>query len=255
MRIFVRDTHRSSGELAARKLGAALRRRPNPTLGVATGGSPLGIYGAFASGVGIDGIDLSEIRAFALDEYVDLAADHPERYANVIDREITTRIGLSPMNVLVPDGMAADLAVAAATYEKAIEDAGGIDAQILGIGRNGHIGFNEPGSSLGSRTRVVALTDATRTANARFFDGIQYVPTRAITQGVGTIMRAQTIVLVAHGEEKAEAVRQVAEGAVSSRWPGSVLQMHPDVTMILDESAASRLDLLDQYQAEARLLG
>lgn len=250
MLIRICDDPRRAGAIAAMTIGAALRRRENPVLGVATGSSPIAIYLALADGVGMKGVDTARLHAFALDEYVGTAADHPERYANVVDREVTRRLGLDPANVAVPDGAAADLSEAAGRYEAAIVAAGGVDVQILGIGRNGHIGFNEPGSSLASHTRVVALAPATRAANARFFDGTDEVPTHALTQGIGTIMQARSIVLVAQGEAKAEAVRQVAEGGVSSTWPGSVLQTHPDVTMIVDETAASRLELREQYRAE-----
>lgn len=251
MRILICDGPRSIGESAAHVLGGALRRRRRPTLGIATGSSPLEIYGAFARGIGIEDLDLSRLRAFALDEYVGIADDHPERYANVVDREVTTKLGLDPANVSVPDGASSDPDAAAERYERQIEDAGGIDAQILGVGTNGHIGFNEPGSPHDSRTRVVSLTAETRAANARFFDDISHVPTHAVTQGVGTIMGARTIVMVAQGEAKAEAVRHIIDGEVSTRWPGSILQRHPDVTIVLDEAAGHLLEFAGQYRTDA----
>jgi glucosamine-6-phosphate deaminase len=252
--VIICESPSTAAAAAAKRVGAALRQRPDATLGVATGSSPLGVYEALGEGVGVDGTDWARVRAFALDEYVDIRSDHPERYTHVVDREVAQRLGLTPEHVSVPDGSADDLDAAARAYEASIVDAGGIDAQILGIGMNGHIGFNEPGSSLASRTRVVALTEATRAANARFFDSPSEVPTRALTQGVGTIMEARAIVLVAQGEAKAEAIRQVVEGPVSSRWPGSALQMHPDVTVVLDEAAASRLELRDEYLAAELVL-
>ncbi|HIY66929.1 MAG TPA: glucosamine-6-phosphate deaminase, partial [Candidatus Agrococcus pullicola] len=231
----------------------ALRRRDQPTLGVATGSSPLGLYRALEQGIGLEGVRADRLFAFALDEYVGMPVDHPERYSNVVHREVTQRLGLAPQRVEVPGGSDGDPHVAAARYEERIESSGGIDVQILGIGNNGHIGFNEPGSSPDSRTRVVALAADTRRANARFFDNLSAVPTHAITQGLGTIMQARTIVLVAQGESKAAAVRRAVEGPVSSGCPGSILQRHPDVTMIIDEAAASELDCRSQYRVAASL--
>lgn len=241
MRILICDDPREAGEAGAARIGAALQARDEPVLGVATGSSPLPVYRALAEGVGLAGVDVRAVRAFALDEYVGIDPAHPERYAHVVRREVTDRLGLDPSRVHVPDGTAADPDAEAARYEAAIRDAGGVDAQILGLGANGHIGFNEPGSALDSRTRVVTLAPQTRAANARFFAGPELVPTTAITQGIGTILRARRIVLMARGSAKAEAVRAVVEGEVSTAWPGSALQRHPDVTLVLDDEAASLL--------------
>jgi glucosamine-6-phosphate deaminase len=222
-------------------------------LGVATGSSPLGVYAALAARP--REVRWQEVRAFALDEYVGLPTGHDQSYAATVRREVTEPLGLDPRLVRVPDGIATDSGAAGEEYERAIVDAGGVDVQILGIGSNGHIGFNEPGSSLASRTRVVALTEATRAANARFFASPDDVPRSAMTQGVATIMNARSIVLVAQGRRKAEAIRQTAEGAMTSRWPGSVLQTHPDVLLVIDQAAASLLELTDHYRAEAELHG
>ncbi len=155
---------------------------------------------------------------------------------------------MDPALVRVPDGLADDLDAASEGYDAAIAAAGGVDLQILGIGANGHIGFNEPSSSFASRTRIKTLAPQTRADNARFFDGLDEVPTHCVTQGLGTIMEARELVLVAQGEKKADAIARVVEGPTSSRWPGSILQWHRRATVIVDEAAASRLELADYYR-------
>ncbi len=214
-------------------------------LGVATGSSPLPVYRALESRWVPE---LAGLSAFALDEYVGLAPDHPESYHSVIDREVTRPLRLDPARVHVPDGSAADPEQACVDYERAIEEAGGVDLQILGIGSTGHIGFNEPTSSLSSRTRIKTLTPETRRDNARFFPSLDEVPLHCVTQGLGTIMDARRVLLVAQGTGKARAVAQTVEGPLSSMCPGSVLQLHPDATILLDEEAASELTLTDYYR-------
>jgi len=184
-----------------------------------------------------------------LDEYVGLAADHPQRYRNVIDTEIASRVDFAPGAVQGPDGLADDLVAACAAYEEAIAAVGGVDLQLLGIGTDGHIAFNEPGSSLASRTRIKTLTRQTREDNARFFDDdIDQVPQHCLTQGLATIMSARHLVLLATGKGKAEAVHQLVEGPVSAMWPATILQHHPHVTVLVDDAAASRLQLADYYR-------
>ncbi len=191
---------------------------------------------------------VERVRGFALDEYVGLPDDHPEAYRNVTTREVIEPLGLTPSLVQVPSGAPETISTAGEEYEKAIIDAGGIDLQILGIGTIGHIGFNEPGSSLASLTRVKTLARQTRLDNARFFSSIDEVPTHAITQGLGTILRARHLVLLAFGEGKAAAVAAGVEGPVSSSHPSSVIQLHPRATVIIDEAAASRLQNIDYYR-------
>jgi len=235
--------------LAADAVEALLRRRPRSVLGLATGSSPLKVYDELARRHEQDGLSFADARGFMLDEYVGLAADHPERYRNVIATEIAERVDWPAEQVAGPDGLAADLPAACAAYETAIADAGGVDLQILGIGTDGHIAFNEPGSSLASRTRIKTLTRQTRVDNARFFDGdVDKVPTHCLTQGLGTIMAARHLVLLATGRHKAEAVHQLVEGPVSALWPATVMQMHPHATVLVDEAAASRLQLADYYR-------
>ena len=236
------------GQLAARKIAHLIAAKPDAVLGLATGSSPLAIYAELAAAVRDGSLDARRVRGFALDEYVGIPAEHPQAYASVIRREVTEPLGLDPAHVHVPDGRAADLEAACTAYEAAITEAGGVDLQILGIGGNGHVGFNEPTSSLTSRTRIKTLTARTREDNARFFAGPDDVPTHCLTQGLGTIMAARSVVLVAQGERKAAAVAAAVEGPVTSMCPGSVLQFHPHATVIVDDAAASRLTLTDYYR-------
>lgn len=237
------------GEIVADDIAALIAARPDAVLGLATGSSPLRIYDAVARRVGDGELTLDRARGFMLDEYVGLPAGHPCRYSRVIDEDFVSRVDFAPGAVRGPDGDAADLTAACADYEGSIREAGGVDLQILGIGTDGHIAFNEPGSSLASRTRVKTLTAQTRADNARFFGGdIDAVPYHCLTQGLGTIMEARRIVLVATGAAKAEAVAQLVEGPVSARWPATVLQHHRRVTVLVDDAAASRLELVDYYR-------
>ncbi len=235
--------------LAADAVEALLRARPDAVLGLATGSSPLRVYDELARRHREAGLSFARARGFMLDEYVGLPADHPERYRNVIETEIVSRVDWPADNVQGPDGLAEDIPAACAAYEQAIADAGGVDLQILGIGTDGHIAFNEPGSSLASRTRIKTLTRQTRVDNARFFDDdVDQVPTHCLTQGLGTIMEARHLVLLATGWHKAEAVHQLVEGPVSAMWPASVMQLHPHATVLVDDGAASRLQLADYYR-------
>ncbi|WP_372984035.1 glucosamine-6-phosphate deaminase [Microbacterium sp.] len=237
------------GEIVADDIAAVVSDRPDAVLGLATGSSPLRIYDAVAQRVAKGELSLARAGGFMLDEYVGLPPGHPCRYSTVIEVDFVSRVDFAPGAVRGPDGDAADLHAACAEYEKAMREAGGVDLQILGIGADGHIAFNEPGSSLASRTRVKTLTAQTRADNARFFGGdVDAVPYHCLTQGLGTIMDARRIVLVATGETKAEAVGQLVEGPVSARWPATILQHHPRVTVLVDEAAASQLALLDYYR-------
>ncbi len=236
--------------LAADAIEQLLTAKPTAVLGLATGSSPLGIYDELARRYQAGRLSFAQARGFTLDEYVGLPADHPESYRNVIDREIVSRVDFAPGAVQGPDGLAADVVTSCAQYEAAILAAGGVDLQILGIGSDGHIGFNEPGSSLASRTRIKTLTEQTRGDNARFFGGdIEQVPRHCLTQGLATIMSARHVVLIATGYAKAEAVHHLVEGAVSAMWPGTVLQHHPHVSVLVDPAAAGRLQLADYFRS------
>ncbi|WP_456825907.1 glucosamine-6-phosphate deaminase [Cellulomonas sp. P5_E12] len=237
------------GRLAAAAIEQLVRAQPDAVLGLATGSSPLAVYDELARRYTEHGLSFARTRAFMLDEYVGLAADHPERYRNVIETEIASRVDFAPGAVQGPDGLAEDLVAACAAYEDAIAAVGGVDLQLLGIGTDGHIAFNEPGSSLASRTRIKTLTRQTREDNARFFGGdIDQVPQHCLTQGLATIMAARHLVLLATGRGKAEAVHQLVEGPVSAMWPATILQHHPHVTVLVDDAAASRLQLADYYR-------
>jgi glucosamine-6-phosphate deaminase len=237
MEIFVVPDASGAGAVAAGILAAVIRSKPDLVLGVATGSSPLPVYAALAEHT----LDLSGVQAFALDEYVGLPAGHPQSYAEVVRREVTERLGLDPALVSVPDGGSEDPHHAAALYDAAICAAGGVDVQILGIGHNGHIAFNEPGSGFDSRTRVEFLAERTRKANARYFRSIDDVPTQCITQGLGTIREARHLLMVVNGADKAEVLAAALHGPVSPECPASVLQLHPHVTVVADEAAAALL--------------
>jgi glucosamine-6-phosphate deaminase len=251
--VVILDGPEAIGRLAADAVTDLVRRTPTAVLGLATGSSPLAIYDELASRCAAGEVSFARARGFTLDEYVGLAAGHPQRYRNVIDAELVTRVDFATGAVQGPDGLADDLPAACRTYESNIADAGGVDLQILGIGTDGHIAFNEPGSSLASRTRIKTLTPQTRADNARFFGGdLEAVPTHCLTQGLATIMSARHVVLVASGLRKAEAVHQLVEGAVSALWPATILQHHPHTTVLLDDAAASRLQLAGYYRETYR---
>ncbi|MHA3723244.1 glucosamine-6-phosphate deaminase [Leucobacter sp. HY1910] len=234
-------------ERAAEEMARVIRGRQDAVIGVATGSSPLGTYEVLARKVREGEIDVTGVSAFALDEYVGLAPEHPESYHSVIGKTVTEQLGLNPALVHVPNGNADDFDAACDAYEREIVAAGGIDIQLLGIGANGHIGFNEPTSSFASRTRLKTLAQQTRIDNARFFDSPDDVPVYSVTQGLGTIADARRLLLVAQGEAKADAVAAMVEGPVSTMCPASALQMHRYATVVIDEAAASKLKLRDYY--------
>ncbi|WP_026530911.1 glucosamine-6-phosphate deaminase [Haematomicrobium sanguinis] len=248
MEVIILRDREEIGDRVAQAVQELVNRKPDAVLGLATGSSPLPTYDALASRYRDGLVDFSRVRAFALDEYVGLPSDHPESYREVIRREFTSKVNVLPENVHTPDGMATDIPAACAAYEEAMTAAGGVDFQILGVGTTGHIGFNEPTSSLASRTRIKTLTEQTRRDNARFFESIDQVPHHVITQGLGTIMDARHVTLIATGANKAEAVHNMIEGPVAAMCPASILQMHPHATIMLDQAAASALQLADYYR-------
>lgn len=249
MEVVIVQDATAGGELIAAAIAALLRRKRDALLGVATGSTPLPIYKALAAQVAAGSLDASGARIAQLDEYVGLPPGHPESYRSVVLREVVAPLGLTENSFFGPDGTAEDVQAACEAYDRALAEAGGVDLQLLGIGTDGHIGFNEPCSSLASRTRIKTLTRQTREDNARFFDSIDEVPHHVITQGIGTILEARHLVLLATGEGKAEAVAQTVEGPVAALVPASALQLHPHATVVVDEAAASKLKLADYFRA------
>jgi glucosamine-6-phosphate deaminase len=231
--------------LLARRHGKRLGRL---VLGLATGGTPVGVYRQWIESFRAGDVSFQSVTTFNLDEYVGLPLSDPRSYHAYMREHLFDHIDIAPENTHLPDGCAEDLNEAASNYEWQIEEAGGIDYQILGIGTDGHIGFNEIGSSLASRTRVKTLTERTRSDNARYFENLEHVPSMAITMGIGTIMAARSILLIASGESKARAIRDAIEGPVTSMVPASVLQLHPDVTIMIDEQASGLLAHSDYYR-------
>jgi glucosamine-6-phosphate deaminase len=237
-----------AGELVGGAIVALVSRKPGAVLGLATGASPLAIYRDLASRHAAGRLSLAGARAFLLDEYVDLPPGHPESYRSFIARELEAHVDFAPDAICGPDVHADDLLAACDAYESAIRESGGVDLQLLGIGTDGHIGFNEPASSLASRTRIKTLTDQTRRDNARFFASLDEVPRHVVTQGVGTILEARHLVLLAFGPTKAAAVAAAVEGPVTAMVPASALQLHPHATVVVDGAAASQLRLASYYR-------
>lgn len=247
MEIVILDDAAEVAQRAADILEGQVRR--GGTLGLATGSTPLRTYRELIRRHREQQLSFAGCRAFLLDEYIGLAADHQQSYRETIRREFTRHTDIPDSRVYGPDGSAADLRAAAEEYEELLKSTGGVDVQVLGVGTDGHIGFNEPGSSLVSRTRMKTLHPQTVKDNARFFGSPQDVPIHVLTQGLGTINEAQHLVLLATGEAKAEAVAALAEGPLTAACPASVLQWHPHVTVICDDAAAVQLKHVDYYRA------
>lgn len=248
MRVIECVTQDEAADLVARDILDALRAKPDLVLGLATGSTPIGVYERLVAARRDHGVDFSRVRTFNLDEYVGLPEDHPQGYRAFMRRHLFEGIALPGGNAHFPPVDGVDLPAACERYEAAIRAAGGIDLQLLGIGSNGHIGFNEPTSSLASRTRVKTLTDKTLADNARFYASGDEQPQLAATMGIATILDAKRIVLQSFGRKKAEAVRAAVEGPISSFWPASALQLHRSVTMYVDADAASLLTMRDYYR-------
>ena len=229
------------GKVAGNMIVAQVTAKADSVLGLATGSSPLTTYAHLIECKNAGLVDFSGIKTFNLDEYVGLSADHPCSYDYFMRQNLFDAIGLKKEQSLIPSGVASDFDAECNNYETAIENAGGIDLQILGIGHNGHIAFNEPNTCFSSKTNVVDLTESTILANQRFFDSADDVPKKAITTGIGTIFRAKNIVLIATGSGKADAVRAMINGPITPECPASILQLHPSVTVLVDEAAAARL--------------
>ena len=261
MRVIITKDYDQMSRTAALIIAKQVRSKPASVLGLATGSTPLGTYKELVRMHKKEGLDFSKVRTFNLDEYFRLNPSHSQSYHTFMFENLFNRINLRPGNISIPDGMTEDVDRFCMDYERRIKSAGGLDLQLLGIGRDGHIGFNEPGSSLGSRTRLKTLAEETVRDNARFFGGRKEVPRLAITMGVGTIMEARKLVMLASGAGKADAVKRSIEGPITAQVTASALQLHPSVAVVIDAEAASTLrhrryyvyveKMAEDYEAEA----
>jgi glucosamine-6-phosphate deaminase len=248
MEIIIQPDAALASRLAARIVARAVREKPAAVLGFATGRTPLLLYRELVRLHKEESLDFSAVTSFNLDEYVGLDPAHPESFHAYMGTHLFSGLNIVPRRIFIPDGLAADVPAYCRAFEDLIRAAGGIDLQILGIGTDGHLGFNEPTSSLASRTRIKTLTPETRRDNARFFGGEDKVPHHVITMGLGTIMDCRTNLLLAFGASKAKAVARTVEGPITAMVPASILQLHPQTILLLDEEAASGLQRADYYR-------
>jgi glucosamine-6-phosphate deaminase len=248
MEIIIQPDEAAASTLAARIVARTIREKPDAVLGFATGRSPIHLYAELTRMHREEGLSFGSVTAFNLDEFVGLDPDHPASYHSYMREQLFSWIDIDPKRINLPDGLVPDIPAGCRDYEERIRAAGGIDLQILGIGADGHLGFNEPSSSLASRTRIKTLTARTRRDNAAAFGGEDKVPHHVITMGLGTIMDSRACLLLAFGEAKARAVAQAVEGPVMAMVPASILQMHPRAIMILDAAAAAELKAAAYYR-------
>jgi glucosamine-6-phosphate deaminase len=237
MRIIEVKNYQEMSGIAANYIIEKVQANPNLHLGLATGGTPVGIYSNLIEDHQKNGTSYSKVTTFNLDEYVGLTGENPNSYRYYMDDHLFNHLDIQKTNTYVPRGNAADIHKECVAYEELMENHGGVDLQILGIGSNGHIGFNEPGSAFNSKTHIVELAPSTRKANARFFNSLEEVPTKAITMGISTIMKSKEILLLISGKSKSEALNKLLTGVVDESFPASVLKNHPCVTIIADEEA------------------
>ncbi|HYC00112.1 MAG TPA: glucosamine-6-phosphate deaminase [Candidatus Limnocylindrales bacterium] len=247
MRVVIEPSYERMSKVAAGMVADLVREKPDCVLGLATGSTPLGLYAELVR-LSHEGLDFSRVTTFNLDEYYGLPQHDERSYHHFMETHLFSRLAQRPAWTHIPDGLAEDPGAFCDRYEESIREAGGIDLQILGIGRDGHIGFNEPGSSLGSRTRLKTLAAETVQDNARFFGSVEQVPEFAITMGVGTIFEARHCVLLASGAHKAHVVAQAIEGPVTSWVTASALQLHRDAAVVIDEEAAGELERIEYYK-------
>lgn len=247
MEVVVHKTYEEMSRAAAHLVADVLNTKPNAVLGMATGSTPLGLYQELVRMHREEGLDFSQVTTFNLDEYVGLSPKHEQSYHHFMHDNFFKHVNISPSNIYIPSGTTSNYRAFCDWYEQRIKECGGIDVQILGIGSDGHIAFNEPGSSLSSRTRLKTLARSTIEDNSRFFNHADEVPIYAITMGVGTILEAETLVLLGVGANKAAAVAAMVEGPVTSMITASALQLHPSAMVFLDESAAANLKMRDYY--------
>lgn len=231
------ETVEEAARLAADRFQELLCTKPACVLGLATGSTPIPLYRELVAREQAGRIDFSRVRSVNLDEYKGLAPDHPQSYRRFMQENLFDHISIRPENTYVPDGLATDVDAMCSAYERTIEDLGGVDLQLLGLGHDGHIGFNEPGDHFPTRTHEAALAEITRQANARFFASEAEVPTAAYTMGVGTVMAARRILMIVTGADKSDILHKAFFGPVTPWVPASILQFHPDVTLICDRAA------------------
>lgn len=248
MEVIILPSPDEASRLGARIIANLIKTNAGATLGLATGRTPLRLYRELILLHEKEGLDFSRVTTFNLDEYVGFNQDHPASYHFFMVKHLFSHINISSERTHLPDGTAEDIPASCLRYEELILEAGGIDLQVLGVGTDGHIGFNEPASSLGSRTRIKTLTRQTLQDNEADFKDLNQAPRHAITMGIGTILDSRKCLLLAFGENKAEAVARTVEGPVTSLVPGSALQFHPDTVFLLDEAAASNLAYADYYR-------
>ena len=248
MKVVIVDNPEAAASYGSAMLKRQITNKPSSVLGLATGSTPVALYQQLIAANKAKEISFENVSTFNLDEYLGLSAEHPQSYRYFMNQELFSHIDIDINNTHVPDGGAKNPLTAGDDYEQLIIDAGGIDMQLLGIGRNGHVGFNEPSSCLVSRTRVKTLTQATIDDNARFFKSDEYQPHLSITMGIGTIMESRHIVLLATGASKADAIQATVEGPLTASCPASALQMHLSTTLIIDNAAAAKLKDKEFYQ-------
>ncbi|MCK5327746.1 MAG: glucosamine-6-phosphate deaminase [Candidatus Latescibacteria bacterium] len=254
MRVIIEKDYEAISGKAAEFVAEIVRNKPDCVLGLATGSTPIGLYKELIRMHKEEGLDFARVTTFNLDEYYGLTPAHDQSYHYFMHDNLFNYINVSPANINVPSGTAPDVEASCARYEEMIEEAGGIDIQVLGIGSDGHIAFNEPGSSLASSTRLVTLTEETVQDNARFFETEEEVPRFAITMGVGTILETRKCLVLASGAKKAGIIAEAVEGPITSQITASALQMHPDTVVIVDEEASTGFARRGFYTYSERIL-
>lgn len=241
MKILVVKNYDEMSKVAAKELAEVISKKPEATLGLATGGTPVGMYKELIDMHKNNSLDFSKVTTVNLDEYVGLSGEHDQSYRYFMDSNLFNHVNIRKEYTYVPNGLAEDMLKECVNYDKRIEELGGIDVQVLGIGSNGHIGFNEPSDTLSLGTHVTELAESTIEANSRYFESKEEVPTKALTMGLGAIMKAKKILLMVSGESKAEIMDKVVNGKITTQVPASFLQMHKDVVLIIDEDAARKI--------------
>jgi glucosamine-6-phosphate deaminase len=247
MEVIIAESYDEMSREAAKLVADVLNRKPDAVLGMATGSTPLGLYRELVRMHRDEGLDFSQVTTFNLDEYVGLRTTHSQSYHFFMQENFFRHVNIPEQNIYIPSGTTNNYRSFCDWYEQRIEECGGIDIQILGIGSDGHIAFNEPGSSLSSRTRLKTLAKRTIDDNARFFEKPEDVPIYAITMGVGTILEARQLLLLANGANKADAVAKAIEGPVTGMITASALQLHPQASVFMDQDASTQLSMTDYY--------